>query len=272
MKDYDLVVATTSVNRPDLHSVVFPNYFDLLDELDCYWFVNVDCIAGGCSLEETIDNYKNMFDKHSNIEYEFSSINLNAKTTITDEDMKTNPHVPRYGEDTGLAGTYEGWYKSCQYIWTQSIKPSSKYGVFWLEDDWGVPKEPSVLETTGATGLITPIHTKLKDIFEITGFGDMDYIPLTAHTGVTSQPGVFGPGLVENYILPHLNDKTNDRWMRSPERAVTRYPMPSRNIYAQYAYFYEIGRDWAEKNISKFKRISEDAVRTFNTQDYYKTS
>jgi len=270
MKEYDLVVATSSVNRPDHHSIVFPNYLYLLEGLNCYWYVNIDCISGGSSLENTMDNYKRMFDKFPNIEYEFSYINIGKTSTITEDDIKINPHIPTYPEGTGLAGTYEGWYKSCQYLFEQSIKPKSKYGIFWLEDDWGVPgSKLTGGDPSNNQSLHTSIHTKLKDIFDITDFGVMDYLPLTSQNGVSFGPGVFGLGLVEQYVLPHLNDKTNDRWMRSPERAVTNNPMPSRNIYHQYSYFYEIGREWSDKNVGQNKRVGEDGIRTFNAHDYY---
>jgi len=252
MCDYDLIITTTATNRPDLHNTVFPSMCDFLDGLSCLWLINIDCISYPNSKDEdeTRDNFLKIFKDWSNISPVFSSYSK-GKTSIVTEDDSEN--IPRYS-DKKIAGTYEGLYRTTQYLFEESCKYPSRYGVFWFEDDW----------------LCDGFDLRLIDIFHSIGFGNMDYLALAQNNSISGSPGVYGNGLVEEWVVPTLNNKAHDRWMRMAERVLTSSPNPVKKMYSQFSYFRDVGRIWSEKNIGKTQRedIKNHPIRAFNTKSY----
>jgi len=223
-KEYDLIILTTSVNRPDLHKDTFFKYCEFVDGLDCLWLINIDHIGYGNSLDETEINLNKILSKWNNIDFEFF-VNENG-------------------------GNWNSFYKAAHRLTNKANQFNSKYGIFWLEDDWGLNFE----------------H-KLKDIFENVNFSDMDYLQLRKRNlEVSFNPSVFGWGIFKKYNYPKINDETNAYWMGNPERAVV-YPVNSVKVENHYycPYFFDVGREWSDKNIEKKAIDSTDPKRTYNS-------
>ena len=160
MKEFDLIILTTAINRPDLHSQVFPDYCKFVSGLNCLWMINIDCIHGGASAETTKENLNKIITEWDNITVQF----------FVNED----------------AGSRETFYKSAQGLINNSIKIKSKYGIFWLEDDWGMTNLPKF---------------NLQDILKQTNFSDMDYLQLVKRERhISFNPSIFGNEIFRKFI------------------------------------------------------------------------
>ena len=111
MEEYDLVILTTAVTRPDLHSKVFPAMIDTLDGLHCKWIINIDEINGQ-NVEDTASNFKEIFAE-SDIDLEF---------------LYTNE----------IGGKGQSFFNSVTNLMTHGVKYKPKIGFYWLEDDWQI--------------------------------------------------------------------------------------------------------------------------------------
>jgi len=222
--EYDLIILTTAVNRPDLHNKVFPDYCKFVSDLNCLWIINIDCIHGGASSDTTKENLNQIINEWSNISVQFS-----------------------VNED---AGTRKAFYESAQRLINTSIKIKSKYGIFWLEDDWGMNN----------------FRYKLQDILKQLNFSDMDYLQLVdRNKEVSFNPGIFGNGIFKKYNFIKINDESNGFYMTNPERACC-VPINSflvENHY-EYPHFFDVGRGWSESNINASQYRPGDIKSTFN--------
>ena len=67
----NLIIGTTAINRPELHSDIFPDWIDRIDKInkDNYqvkWFINIDNIEKlGITFEETKENIT--YISHNNL-------------------------------------------------------------------------------------------------------------------------------------------------------------------------------------------------------------
>jgi len=115
-----VIIATTALNRPDLHKTVFPNWYKQILTLDCKitHFINIDCIDKlNFTYEETIKNFKEMHNKYD--------INLQI-----------------------LPEKKPNFFISCLniskqidiYIRKNEIEKEDVC-IFWLEDDWILTRE-----------------------------------------------------------------------------------------------------------------------------------
>ena len=59
--NHDIVILTTSVTRPELHSAVFNNIDNFLNGYNCKWIISIDKVLGG-SFKETTDNFYKILD------------------------------------------------------------------------------------------------------------------------------------------------------------------------------------------------------------------
>lgn len=109
MINYDVIILTTAVTRPDLHSVVFPKWLPSLNDLNCKWIINIDKINDK-SIDETSEHIMKSII-YDNIDLEIISTNL-------------------------IGGTREAWFNSCQRVINLGYEYKPKFGYFWLEDDW----------------------------------------------------------------------------------------------------------------------------------------
>lgn len=110
----DIIIGTTAVTRPDLHNIVFPRYLKFIGNLNIHWYLNVDQIPNSPSVQETIDNLKNLLYAP------------NIKLHITSNDK---------------GGDKSTFFYSAQKL-INNINPlTPKYGFLWLEDDWQYTNE-----------------------------------------------------------------------------------------------------------------------------------
>ena len=59
---YELVIMTTAINRPEMHSEIFPDILEWINPLKVKWFVNIDVVNNqGSSGKDTENNFIKMF-------------------------------------------------------------------------------------------------------------------------------------------------------------------------------------------------------------------
>ena len=57
IKEYDIIICTTAVNRSEFHNEIFKKYMKFLDGLKCKWIINIDKVVNE-PLYVTINNFK----------------------------------------------------------------------------------------------------------------------------------------------------------------------------------------------------------------------
>ena len=144
------------------------------------------------TLEESKNNISSITDKWDNLTVKFFSVNLNKKTTR---------HI--YPSNGGSGGSTESFYRSAQFLINEAVNIKSKYGVFWLEDDW---------ENKG--------NKSLLDILKGIDFGVDDYMPLAQQQGVSGNPGIWGSNLFKTHAFTRVNDESTEHFLGNWERVV----------------------------------------------------
>ena len=113
METPKLFIATTALNRPDLHKEIIPDWLIFLKELnlEIIWIINIDCIDKlHFTYEETVENLKNI---------------LNGINVI---------FLPKK-----IPGFLNSCQRLSQYIYDYgmiNIKNNKLHKVAWIEDDW----------------------------------------------------------------------------------------------------------------------------------------
>lgn len=109
-----IVVMTTAVDRPELHSQVFEQYKKYLEGVNLRWVITINSLQGKeVETEQNLRALLKGFDVH-------------IKTFST-------------------GGTRQDWYNSVKYCMNYAKEINPTQGYFWLEDDWGV-KDGTLLE------------------------------------------------------------------------------------------------------------------------------
>lgn len=114
MESSKLIIATTALNRPDLHQDIIPDWLIFLKELnlDIMWIINIDCIDKlHFTYEETANNFKKMLDK--------------------DVDLYILPK-----KDVGFLASCQRLSKYIYNYGILNIKNNKLHKIVWLEDDW----------------------------------------------------------------------------------------------------------------------------------------
>lgn len=106
---YDIVVMTTAITRPDLHSIVFPAAIKTLEGLSCKWLINIDQVQNK-SITQTAKNLNNML-YGSGIDVEFL-----------------------YTSEQG--GTGNAFFNAVRNLMVHGKQYKPNLGYYWLEDDW----------------------------------------------------------------------------------------------------------------------------------------
>jgi len=114
--NYDIVILTTAVTRPQLHSSVFKNIDKILDGYNCKWIISIDKILDA-SLEETRDNFFEILN--------FDNIDLTIR---------------EYSNEASRMS----WYESVKYCINQGYEYNPSIGYLWLEDDWSFNSDKSL--------------------------------------------------------------------------------------------------------------------------------
>lgn len=104
-KTTDIVILTTAVDRPELHTTIFENYVSYIGNYNVRWVITINNISN--QVEQTKRNLYRILDKY-------------------------NVHIKTY--DTG--GSKLDWYDSVKYCINHAYELKPNIGYFWLEDDW----------------------------------------------------------------------------------------------------------------------------------------
>jgi hypothetical protein len=106
--EYDYLVLTAAVTRPDLHAQTFPGYRGLIGNARVKWLINIDDVGTGVSAEDTIEQLRRLVDA-PNIDAEF---------------------LPRMSPGCLLRAARRLTCRAAELL------PSCRTGIVWLEDDW----------------------------------------------------------------------------------------------------------------------------------------
>lgn len=117
-----IIIGTTSVNRPELHSDVIPEWIEWINKLDdkeykIVWFINIDIIE---KLEKTYDGTMNNFCSINKDRFEIHfSKNKDSKGNFLEACRGVSFNIKNYIDDLRL-----------------SEKSLENIKIIWLEDDW----------------------------------------------------------------------------------------------------------------------------------------
>jgi hypothetical protein len=116
MFDYDLIILTTAVNRPEVHSESLPPVVKMIKNhnLKIKWIFNIDKVTDEVDVDDTISNLENMCESFS-------------CHFLTSEEPCFFDAVKRL------------------VLNSRDFLDKSRYGVLYLEDDWNL-KNPNKLE------------------------------------------------------------------------------------------------------------------------------
>jgi hypothetical protein len=103
----DIVILTTCVDRPELHTSIFQNYVQYIGNANVHWVITIN-----------------------NISNQLVATEQNLRVLLEDFDI----HIKTF--DTG--GTILDCYSSVKYCINHAFAIKPNIGYFWLEDDWSV--------------------------------------------------------------------------------------------------------------------------------------
>ena len=128
---YDFIVLTAAITRPNLHNLVFPVSFEFMRGLSIKWLINIDDVDNASSIDETRENFSQLFADTADIDVEL----LNSK-------------------DGGC------FFSAARRLSARALEllPYCKTGVVWLEDDWLLNGNPSLIRFLTARRLNGPKH------------------------------------------------------------------------------------------------------------------
>lgn len=209
--NYDFIICTTAVTRPDLHLSIFTRYVQFLADVPCKWLINVNTI-GKESIHKTVDQLNKIINRP------------NIDLTI-------------YESEEG--GSRKDFYTSCQFLIEESIKSRSQVnkGVFWLEDDW------NYIDTkTNIVQILNSIEFGDKDYIQL--------VKRIDKTTLSFNPGIWGWELFMEVCYTGIQKPFTDK-NNNPERACVypteEKEMLLRNKY-NYPVFEDAGRKWQRTN------------------------
>ena len=195
----DIIICTTAVDRPDLHKDTFTKYLKFLEGCNFHWMIHLNNVWSNYvhSIETIKDilqgkSYEIIFSSDGGKNIDFFNAGKKLIETCTDHE--------------------------------------SKYGVFWLEDDW---------EYIG--------NDKLIDIL-----GDYDYLQLVERNKEMSfNPGVFSWDVVKNIMQPNMKRTGYKKYNDNPERTAlfkddedVSFSVENHVVKPN---FRDIGREWMAK-------------------------
>ena len=143
-KNYELIIVTTAITRPQLHKKSFSNYAKMIPkDIKIGWVINVDYVNiynieedKEEKIKKTIDNIKNIFKEHNVTFYFSSSINGNFNKAVR-----------------------------CIVKKTVNIISKDTKKILYLEDDWYFIKsfnfKNNLNNNVDATTLTCQIHKKI---------------------------------------------------------------------------------------------------------------
>lgn len=219
MENYDLIICTTAVTRPELHNQVLPSYTEFLQEVNCLWLVSVNPILKQ-NVQDTIDNFKRLTEGFSNLELKF------------------------YPSEVG--GTQKSFYISVEQLMREAnTYGNSKYGVLWLEDDWFCNNSISLREI---------LDTDTPDSMSY-----VQLVKRVEGKVVSFNPGIWGWDLfrqvgLEKIQKPFSSINNNpERACVKPEHEVRKVV----STFYKYYLFKDLGRKWQkDKKIGRTFKLT----------------
>ena len=112
---HELVILTTAIDRPELHSALFPHTLKYIEGLNCKWFITINNIDN--RVEETKENFEALLSNYD----------------VTFTTYKTG-------------GTKMDFMHSCEKLSELGYNCIPRLGYFWLEDDWQVKESVKLID------------------------------------------------------------------------------------------------------------------------------
>lgn len=127
MSKGNLIICTTSLNRPQLHNDIFPDWIKWINNVDknkyqITWFINIDIIQKlNVSYEETFENYNMLNDNKFNIKF-FKCEGENGNFLKACQRLALN--VKKFVENSNT--------------------DNDNTKIIWLEDDWKLSYDKAI--------------------------------------------------------------------------------------------------------------------------------
>ena len=193
---HDIIICTTAVDRPELHKNTFTKYLEFLDGCNFHWMIH---------LNNVWSNY------------------VHSMNMIRDL-LQDKSYEIIFSSD---GGKNIDFFNAGKKLIETCTNHESKYGVLWLEDDWGYIG-----------------NDKLIDIL-----GDYDYLQLVERNKEMSfNPGVFSWDVVKNIMQPNMKRTGYKKYNDNPERTALFKDNEDVSFSVENHVvkpnFRDIGREW----------------------------
>jgi hypothetical protein len=206
---HDLVILTTAIDRPELHSKVFPATLDYLKGLKCKWFITINNINN--KVEETKENFRSI---------------------LSDYDVTFTTY------ETG--GTKMDFMRSCEQLSKYGHEMQPSIGYFWFEDDWMVSPEHKLKTDINQLFKQESCHISLANRTELSfnpGIWSKDLFEKLIYTNLSNA-----------YTLPYygsqkvLNPERVCTYLVNKTRKIVKH-------YHKISRYHDVGRSWQTNNL-----------------------
>ena len=222
---YEFFILTTAITRPDLHSISFTNYRNVLSkDIKIKWVINIDYVNFNkysnpdIDIENTKNNIIKIFDDYENIDFDF----------ILNKEGNFNRAVRNIANKCG------------------SLISSNCKGVFYLEDDWISTKKVDLLKEF--------LSDQKNDAHRYYNDGSPPKI--------SNQPVIMKPFVWYYVFFKKLNDSGKEIDPEKISQIGNKELKKNNIIIYQQNFFKDIGRDqdlnddntvrgWFQKSASK---------------------
>ena len=218
---YELVIMTTAINRPEMHSEIFPDILEWINPLKVKWFINIDVVHEGVSGEDTKNNFIEMFTDKSFIDYDIT--------------INNNPCF--YSTVKSLTNKIDKMIDEVQY------------GLLMLEDDWPLKVDPNIAD------LKVAIKNHLVEDYDYISFKNRDQLNFNPSVWTKT---MFRTNFVDGFRLNKYEPRDPEltvgdaAWL---DGEGTRHELPSPRRIVKFDWFEsdEYGREWLKNNMKKQK-------------------
>lgn len=197
-RDYDYLILTAAITRPDLHAAVFPGYLRGIGTARVKWLIHVDAVGTQASVQQTIDHLARLL-RAPNVDLEFLRVD--------------GPGC--FFQATRRLALRAG-----------GLLPRCRTGVVWLEDDWlRMRPSPGVRALQALRGVLARARSARRvlrcagRLSEQQARLDLEtrqgnprwFVSLVARDRVSFNPGIWSPALFEEAVLRPLASLPSDR-------------------------------------------------------------
>ncbi|TDU28931.1 hypothetical protein DFR24_3312 [Panacagrimonas perspica] len=259
---YDFIILTAAITRPDLHTRIFPGYLRLIGTARVKWLINIDPVASGTCVEDTIDNLRRLLAA-PNIDLEFLG-----------------------GEEPGC------FFKAARRLSERAgeLLARCRTGVVWLEDDWRLTAHGSGWETLTRLrlGLATtragrrcrgcrgPLSTKQAALDrQTTQRNPLWFVSLVPRSRVSFNPGIWSKEFFVRAVLEPLRRQPANKVDDPETLCADPWNKPqARRLFTLFVdpTFQDAGRQWSvECGLTKWIKEPDDLAKrgsvTYATDD-----